>query len=449
MMSAVMQPSAPPAVEPFYSCVRVNQPIVLFRRRVDLVGSGKTEHHRGGMVLDWLPTPTLSTWVRGSASQLALDSIMGTAKVEIVPRTPAKSVPRQSKTTRGGRRGDETSFETGSPLLVFECGDGTAALSHALLHIVNFPRLHGRLAAWSDGSVGSGRLVFEGGGWTIVMDEVQHASDLEKHLKKFGGFALTHAARVQRTDGSPFTSAELQGLVDAFTFFCWLCTEARCGPLLPVGFDVHARAVWSRWTSTRTESFPSAATWLDTAHAGEAEALFPTFMGRFGDPYWRQVLTHAIAYLVEAGRPNTIERAVMMAQLLLEAVSYSWLVEDRKLLTHDGFEKRNAAQTIRKMLVDMKVPVAIPKNFPALSATRSKKGDPVDGPGALVIKRNEIVHRRGTAPNLSYDPLIEAWRLGAWYSELAVLRLCGFNGLYRSRLSDDVWTGAVEPVPWR
>jgi hypothetical protein len=84
------------------------------------------------------------------------------------------------------------------------------------------------------------------------------------------------------------------------------------------------------------------------------------------------------------------------------------------------------------MLLDMKVPVDIPKNLPALAATRSKKGAPVDGPQALVLKRNEIIHRRGAAPTLNYDPLIDAWRLGAWYSELAVLRLCGFNGRSRS-----------------
>ena len=83
----------------------------------------------------------------------------------------------------------------------------------------------------------------------------------------------------------------------------------------------------------------------------------------------------------------------------------------------------------------------------ALATTRSKKGAPVDGPQALVIKRNEIIHRR-PKPTLDYGPLIEAWQLGAWYSEPVVLRMCHFNGFYRSRLSGNVCTGAVEPVPW-
>ena len=442
------QLSAPPAITPFYTCVRANQPIVLFRGRVDLVTSVRTEHHTGGIVLDWLPSPTLSTWVRGAASELGADAVMGTGHVTITPRTPQRSVPRQSKTTRGGPRNATTTFETGSHLLHYDCGDTAAALTHGLLHVANFPRFHGRRVAWPDGSLDPGRLLFEGGGWSITLDPVQHGADLEANLKDNGGFALTHIARVERTSGARFTSAELQDLTEAFTFFCWLCAEARCGPMLPVGFD-QSRAVWARWHPTRTESFPDAQTWLDSLHAGEAEALFPAYMARFEDPYWRQVLTHAIAYLVEAGRPHTVERAIIMAQVLLEAMSYSWLVEERELRTHDEFENRSAAENIRKMLLDMKVPVAIPKNLTALATTRSKKGTPVDGPQALVLKRNEIIHRRGAAPTLNYDPLIEAWRLGAWYSELAVLYLCGFNGQYRSRLSDNVWTGAVEAVPWR
>jgi hypothetical protein len=441
--------SVPPAIDPFYSTARPNQPVVLFRGRVDLVAPARAERHRGGIVLDWLPSPTLRSWVRGAVSDLAMQQIMGRGGVTITPRTPERTVPRQSKTTRGGPRNAETSFETGDHLRSYECGDSAADLSYGLLHLANFPSLHGRSVEWPDRSVVSGRLLFEGGGWAIMLDPVHNVVDFEKELKKDGGFALTHVAKVERTSGASFTSAELRELTDAFTFFCWLCLEARCGPMLPVGFDGQGQARWARWSPSRTESFANSLTWLDSVHASEAETLFPTFMARFEDPYWRQVLTHAIEYLVEAGRPHTVERAIIMAQVLLEAMSYSWLVEERKLRTHESFEDRTAVQNIREMLLDMKVPVAIPKNLTALATTRSKKGAHVDGPQALVLKRNEIIHRRRPAPASTHDPLIDAWRLGAWYSELTVLRLCGFNGQYRSRLNDNVWAGVVEPVLWR
>jgi hypothetical protein len=450
MMNGVTHFSAPPATDPFYASARPNQPIVLFRGHVDLIGTSSTERHRGGIVLDWLPSPTLRTWIRGAMSTLAIPAVLGGDGVIITPRTPGRAVPRQSRTSKGGPRKAATTFEAGSHLLNYECGDGGVALSYGLLHLANFPRFHGQPVGFPDGSVDYGRLLFEGGGWTITVDQVHNADELLKELKNDGGFALTHTARVKRTSGVTFTSAELQALTETFTYFCWLCTETRCGPMLPVGFDSQGDARWARWNPTRTESFTQPWTWLDSSiHAGEAETLFPMFMGRFADPYWRQVLTHAIAYLIEAGRPSTIERAIIMAQVLLEAMSYSWLVEERKLRTHDGFEAHTAAENIRAMLRDMKVPVTIPKSLPALATTRSKRGSPVDGPQALVLKRNEIIHRRRPAPVSTYDPLIEAWRLGAWYSELVVLRVCGFNGHYRSRLNDNVWAGVVDAVPWQ
>lgn len=43
---------APPAAEPFYTCVRRYQPIVLFRGSVDLVSAAAAERHRGEIMLD-------------------------------------------------------------------------------------------------------------------------------------------------------------------------------------------------------------------------------------------------------------------------------------------------------------------------------------------------------------------------------------------------------------
>jgi hypothetical protein len=104
---------------------------------------------------------------------------------------------------------------------------------------------------------------------------------------------------------------------------------------------------------------------LDTVNAKEAEVLFPTFMARFGDAYWRQVLRHGIHYLLEAGRPHTLERAIVMAQIGLEAISYSWLVEGVRSRTHEAFEDHTAAQNIRAMLVDMGIPVKMPERLTA------------------------------------------------------------------------------------
>jgi hypothetical protein len=82
-----------------------------------------------------------------------------------------------------------------------------------------------------------------------------------------------------------------------------------------------------------------------------------------------------------------------MAQVLLEAFSNSWLVEETGLRTHEAYEAdRDAAKHIRAMLLNMQIPIQIPAALVDLITTRTRKGHPADGPQALVLKRNAIIH---------------------------------------------------------
>jgi hypothetical protein len=361
-----MRNSAPPAVLPFYTCARRNQPIILFRGRVDLVGATRNERHRGGIVLDWLPSPTVRCWVRGPASELGPRSGSGTRVNR--SRTAAHGSAAVKTTAAGGA---PTGFGR-LPAPGRRCGD--VRLAVAPLHIAK-PQLTVRTwrTRWLDRCR---TAAVQRRGWTICVIRTGHRLLPRREQGRTGGSGW-HTARVQRTSGG--TRSPRQP-----------CRGVRISAalperaaLLPVGFDSHDNAVWSRWNPTRTESFTRAATWLDTVHAGEAEALFPAFMARFADPYWREVVIHAVEYLIEAGRPDTLQRAIVMAQILLETLSYSWLVEERALRTHTSFEKHTAAENIRAMLVDMGIPVAMPPKLVALAATRTRTGSlPTTGAGA-------------------------------------------------------------------
>jgi hypothetical protein len=59
-----------------------------------------------------------------------------------------------------------------------------------------------------------------------------------------------------------------------------------------------------------------------------------------------------------------------------------------------------------------------------------------------------MVHPDNERRNLFTDLYVDAWRLGMWYLELAILRLCNYEGTYANRLADEHWVGEVEDVPW-
>jgi hypothetical protein len=441
-------PSFAPALAPFYRTDETNKPLVLFRGDVDLEDGIEHQRFRGEIALDWLPSPRVDCRVWGPLSEIGSKAVMAPESIQATPQVLKHRVPRQLK-TRGRRapvRG--SSFEATLAQDSVQCGDRTKPMAYAILHVVNFPLFVGGFISWPDGSAARGRLVFVGGGWRMTVDHAPGAGELIKTLASRGGFALTNVARVERVSGERFTVEDLDAIVEAFTYFCWLCAETRCGPVLPVGYDDTGTATWARWDAPWIEPYIPAATWLDKLNAGEAERLFPTFLARYQDPYWHELLKHGMHYLIEAGRPHTVDRAILMAQVMLESFSYSWLVTETGLRTHDAFEAdRNAAKHIRAMLLNMHIPIQMPAALVHLRTTRTRSGHLADGPQALVLKRNAIIHFR-SRPQTSTESLIDAWLLGAWYSELVMLRVCGFNGLYRNRLSDNVWTGVVERVPW-
>lgn len=65
------------------------------------------------------------------------------------------------------------------------------------------------------------------------------------------------------------------------------------------------------------------------------------------------------------------------------------------------------------------------------------------------VERSGGHERRDIEPEWpDRDELLEAWQLAAWYLELAVVRLLGYEGEYVSRLRLEGWIGDTEIVPW-
>lgn len=176
-------------------------------------------------------------------------------------------------------------------------------------------------------------------------------------------------------------------------------------------------------------------------------ALFPGFMKRWHQPLWNDALRRSIWWYISGNlQAGGIDGGIILAQVALELLAWVMLVEDGHVVSRRGFEDLPAADKLRLLLDRMHVPLTVPGSLPSLAAF----GPPniPYGPFKFVEIRNAMVHPKNrTAVDRADDAVVEAWELGLWYTELAILFACGYSGSYVNR-NVVQWAGEVEPVPW-
>lgn len=445
---AALRARLPPAVQPYYSHDAANKRVLLCRAPVRITGQSGEGSYRGEYRVEWLPRPTVMAAMYGELAPITFEAAMSPETVTTEPELPPDRVPSPPRNRRSGATRQGSHWQTRS--LHLEVGDGGARLVRGLLHLVNWPDLHGAEVRYPGGST-PGRYLLECDRWAITVDRMWRADGRMKAAAITGGYAMSHVAEVRRRGGETFGPPDLRELDEAASYVGSFAHGFRCGGVLPVGFDDEGRARWSKWTTGWVEGVPGAWSWLDSMHPEQLAELFPGFMARWSAPYWQRILRLAIRYYVETNVPSTIDLAIALAQVILEMLSHAWLVVERTLMTEEAFNsgKHPATRNIREMLEDMGIPTGIPERLSNLAGWRPG-GKTLDGPWAIVELRNQLIHSRPqpTAEPIDYGPRVDAWKLATWYVELAILRLCGYGGVYRDRIRGEPYVDAVDPVPW-
>jgi hypothetical protein len=116
------------------------------------------------------------------------------------------------------------------------------------------------------------------------------------------------------------------------------------------------------------------------------------------------------------------------------------------MVSPNAFKQRglSAADKFRLLVTSLGIPTAIPGSLSGLIAPKGQRWD--DGLDAITSIRNSIVHGDAAHP-LPDGAEVDAWKLVLWLIEMAVLRLCNYNGRYSNRLVHK-WAGQTELVPW-
>ena len=288
-----------------------------------------------------------------------------------------------------------------------------------------------------------------GGGWSFHIGLLGELELGDLSAAESYSFTFTHSGTLTRDDGLDFTPLEARHALAAIGDFLTFCRGRLISPALVEGFDAEGHKVMQEWGSGRIEPYTECATWLDRNQAQEMAYVFPGFLKRTLDPEWREVLRECIYWY---SRTNTaaagVDGALVLIQAALESLAWRLLVQHHKVLSAHGFEKLPAADHLRLLMDRCSIPLTIPEGLEALHRAAAKTWS--DGPEAVVEIRNRVVHppkkASGSSNKKGSGVYWDAWRLGAWYLELAILRLVGFNGKYANRTNKHL--GSVEAVPW-
>ncbi|MCK4375063.1 MAG: hypothetical protein KAX19_07030 [Candidatus Brocadiae bacterium] len=274
--------------------------------------------------------------------------------------------------------------------------------------------------------------------WQVEMTGLPQSKDHIREAKATEGFAVTHIGTLKRPHGERFTFQDAHAFLDMFHYFLGFVRGLWCGPTLVVGRDKHGEMGWWHASNAVVSPWLPCRSWLPTTHAEVLVDLFPSFVRHWCDPVWEEPLRHAIYWHVLANTLPNVDAGIILLQNALELLAWTYLGSK-------GQKRRGTAKDkIRRSLAALGIDAGIPDEPAKLLGQCGKLEDI---PDALTKARNAIVHpdNRNRGKFDGVLPVIS--KLGLWCTELAMLKLLAYSGLYSNRLKS-CWRGDEQSVPW-
>jgi len=329
-------------------------------------------------------------------------------------------------------------------------GNESTAIQQLVFHLFNFKDFIGiRRSSEQRGSslytIEHVELVSDS--WRVELRSLVETRDNIKKLNAEGGYGLTHVGLLKKPDGATFAGKDAEEALHALKLFFSFAKGIWCNPLCAVGFDASGNRIWESWSSPEA-AWHSAFSWFDPHHSEQLTGLFPGFITKWNHEDWREALTEVIYWYQNSNSSRGIDAGIILTQAAIERLSYEYSVKDRKLIEANGFKDLRASDKLRLLFSSLDIPIDIPNSLPEMTKL-AKQFKWIDSPHALTEIRNSLVHPENRRRGHYSDIYAEAWNLGLWYLELALLRICGYSGSYSNRLASTRWVGTVEEVPWQ
>jgi hypothetical protein len=448
------------AIQPIYHCEQ-NQPILLYTGELELVEDDQVIVGSGKIEFTWLPKIiTQFSICYNTDSRLFVGGLSPKSNSSLKFLMPEISTEKLAdKALVLKKSSSNGSIRVVGKLFNLELGNGSN-LSYVIFHLTNVLNYYGVYV--EDSNVKSSgmarRLVLVSIDWRVTIDTINR--NTIDSLEEGSGYAITHVAKLERIDGSIFSSCAAEEILCGLNYFLSFVIGRWVSPVLPVGFNSNGQRVWEKWLHYRTIAYnKSTVSWFPQLDPSFISVAFAGFMKWWSNEDWQESFKLLIYWYVESNNSG-IEEGILMTQSACELLAWLVLVQERKVISDDGLDKLKSEDSLRLLFSWLQIPITmppVPEKSPlfleALQKMLKAESNLLDCAGCITAIRNRITHpkRKGKSTTIlkySSEERTEAYILSKWYLELCLLRLFGYDGVYANRLYKSRWEGDYDQVPW-
>lgn len=304
----------------------------------------------------------------------------------------------------------------------------------------------GALDVWADlVAVESGtqrQLGFDLPGWQLLLAPADPTPDS-------GDFA---AAVLAEPTGDSVVEEDLERLHRwLFILLSFIAgREVGIGPVC--GLNCGGSVVWTEWGAPRMGSGTPGIKWCPRLLVANAiPQLAAGFSALAEDPELEVIVDRAIGYALAANGEEVVDVRIPNVCSGLEILAWALLQREEWLLD-EGVRRLKPASIVRLFLKWAGIPPTVPPTLTHLARRlKAVNRSASEGPEVLFEIRNAMVHPPKRLAAVEWpqgEELVDAWLLGAWYLELGLLRVLGYEGQFWSRVKSSRYAADVELVPW-
>ncbi|HLW08880.1 MAG TPA: hypothetical protein VKX35_00650 [Fermentimonas sp.] len=324
---------------------------------------------------------------------------------------------------------------TGQPVK----GDITIPVEKVQFSIPNLRDYFGDIVKKVSGNTSKkirGRIKLENDDYTIILDKCIDYESRQKALKENGGYFILYNGEIKSRNGAVklYDVNDVLSCLNSFITFlngrqtAALFLEGVCG----------GNVIWTDYSKRYIPLYDHAVSWNYKDSTEGFNELWKNFSDCWKND--KMSLHFVIHRYIEANNSVFIVDSIVTAQTALELL-YNWyIVEQKKIITNNHSQGlKGAANKIRLLLSQLKIPFEIPEHSTNLKTFIKQKGKINDGPDAIVQVRNAIIHTQERKikflEQISAEVNNEIRNLAIWYIERILLRMLKYKGKYNNRCS--------------